>query len=108
MPLEEFEKYINRIREVDAFQDELRNVCYKFCKDNKMGEEADIWMPTLVCSVVELLEKLMGSNSDWIGYWIWELKYGEEYEDGCITDENGKIIKLKTVEDLYNLLLSLN
>lgn len=107
MSLEEFEKYINRIKAINEFQDKLYGVCSVFNQSNKMGEEAVIWMPTMATSVVELLEIAIGSNSDWISYWIWELDYGEKYKDGWITDENGNNIKMKTVEDLYNFLINI-
>ena len=42
-------------------------------------------------------------DTDWIEYFIYELDFGEKYEDGSIT-ENGKNIKLKTPEDLWELL----
>ena len=32
----------------------------------------------------------------------------KKYYDGCITREDGSIIKLKTAEDLYNLILEDN
>ena len=112
MPLEEFEMYINRIKAMNDFQDDIHNVCYKFCQSNRMGEEAEIWMPTMVCTVVDLLGRIIGTDADlaseWISYWLWELNFGESYEDGCVEDANGENIKLKTVEDLYNFLLSLN
>ena len=53
--------------------------------------------------VLKILNKLTNDTDDWIGYYIYDLDFGEKYEKGCIKI-NGKNIKLKTVEDLWNLL----
>lgn len=58
------------------------------------------------CAVVNLLGLMMHDTNDWIGYWIYEMEYGEKYFKGCVTHENGVEIPLHTVEDLYNFLVS--
>lgn len=59
--------------------------------------------------MVELLSTLMEDESGWISYFIYELEFGEKYEDGDViaTDKNGNevIIPMKTVDDLYNVLV---
>lgn len=55
-----------------------------------------------------LLAELSNDECEEIDYWMWELDFGEKYYDGCITREDGSIIKLKTAEDLYNLILEDN
>lgn len=44
----------------------------------------------------------------WIEYFIYELNFGEKYEDGMIKDEHDKIIRLKNSSDLYALLIKNN
>lgn len=54
--------------------------------------------------VVQLLEKIMGDSCGNISYFIYELDYGKEYTDGCISDDNGTI-DISTVEKLYDFLV---
>lgn len=39
-----------------------------------------------------------------LDYYIWELEFGSKWKPGMITDADGNDIRLKTVEDLWNLL----
>lgn len=56
----------------------------------------------LASNIVNLLENLCNdSKTRWINYFCYELNFGEKWEHGTITDENGNDIKLATVEDLY-------
>lgn len=55
--------------------------------------------------VVKLLEKLMGDSCGNISYFIYELDYGKEYKEGCISDNNG-VIDISTAEKLYDFLVS--
>lgn len=66
-----------------------------------------LWeLPLLVSNVTELLSFIMGDNdNDWISYWLWELNFGEDYRPGCVVDSDGKDIPLKTIDDLYDLLV---
>ena len=51
-----------------------------------------------------MLRDITHDENDWIGYYIYELDWGEKYEDGMITDEFGNIVPLRTYDDLINLL----
>ena len=53
--------------------------------------------------LIYIWEQLLKDKSDWISYYIYELDFGERYEEGMIT-EDGKNIPLKTVDDLWNIL----
>lgn len=54
---------------------------------------------------LEMLKLLTDDGeSDWIGYYIYELEWGKKYHKGCITDKNKKDIPLKTIKDLYNII----
>ena len=55
--------------------------------------------------VVQLLEKIMDDSYGNISYFIYELDYGKEYKEGCISDDNG-IIDISTAEKLYDFLVS--
>lgn len=54
--------------------------------------------------IINMLKDITHDEDDWIGYYIYELDWGEKYEDGIITDEFGDIVRLKTYDDLINLL----
>lgn len=54
--------------------------------------------------VVKLLENMFNDN-DIISWWIFELDYGRDYKDGCISDCDGNNIDISTVEKLYDYLV---
>ena len=64
-----------------------------------------MYFPTLDYAVVDLLTDIFGDVDGWISYWIYDLDFGAEYRDGCVKDANGNNISLKTVEDLWKILL---
>lgn len=75
--------------------------------NNKTKDDAAIWFPSLISNVIDLLESLTNdSDNQWIGYFVFELDCGKGYKDGSITDKDGEIIKLQTIDDLWNLLQS--
>lgn len=51
--------------------------------------------------VIQLLDNHFGDECDWVAYWVYELDCGENYEDGSVLDNDGAIIKLKTIDDLW-------
>lgn len=55
--------------------------------------------------VVKLLEKLMQDSFGNISYFIYELDYGREYQEGCVSDKNGNI-DISTPEKLYDFLMT--
>lgn len=57
--------------------------------------------------VVNLLEKLMWDIFGNISYFIYELDYGREYQEGCVSDKNGNI-DISTPGKLYDFLMAEN
>lgn len=53
--------------------------------------------------ITKYLKAQFDDKCDWIGYWMWELNFGENWKPGTVT-ENGNDIPLKTIDDLWNLL----
>ena len=102
MTLEDFKRHINAIKKFSNLQDAISNAIIVY--NGKSEDAAEIFLPSLECTVVELLEKIFNDECNWISYWVYELNFGKLYKDGCITMDN-KIVKLKTVEDLWNLLI---
>lgn len=54
--------------------------------------------------VVKLLEKLMQDSAGNISYFIYELDYGKEYREDCVSDKNGNN-DISTPEKLYDYLM---
>ncbi len=51
---------------------------------------------------LDIIQLAMKDTSGWIDYWMYDLEKGKEYKDGTITEKGGKIIKLKTLSQLYD------
>ena len=96
---EEFEKHITAIQDQADLQNGLNDAVRVY--NEKHPGLGYIDFPSLAVNVVELLERLMGDQHEWISFWVWELDFGKEYRPGCVTDEHGKEIKLETIRDLY-------
>lgn len=54
---------------------------------------------------VSILQEEVGDKEDWIPFWLYELSCGKSYEDGCAIDKDGNDIPLKTIDDLYNVIM---
>lgn len=59
-----------------------------------------------------MIELLVAATSDKynteddINYFIYELDFGDSWKPGMITDKDGNDIKMATIEDLYNYIVS--
>lgn len=105
--LELFKKYIGNIITFHDLQDGISNATRRY--NNETKDIASFELPTLESDLIELLGIIFDDENDWIGYWVYELECGARYEDGCVVSTSGgqkTDIKLKTVEDLWNLLIS--
>lgn len=72
----------------------------------KYKREDQVYSTGLEDTVVSLLEIIFkDKENQWLAYWIWELNYGEVYNDGDVTEEDGTIISLRTAEELYDFLI---
>ena len=95
MKFKEFEKHITIIlaaRERDRALTDLLKVEGIVCLSDD-----------LINSLVSILEEVFHDHSEWISYWLWELEGGENYVEGTVT-MNKKIVPLKTIRDLYQIL----
>ena len=57
----------------------------------------------LIEQMVKVLSELTRDKGDWIGYYIWELNFGDDWLEGAVMVD-GKDVKLQTPTDLWNLL----
>lgn len=81
------------------FTDEMNDLFRKYKSDG------EVYPPMCTETVIDLLKFIFNDKDQWINYWIFELDFGKDYEDGWVTQKDGTIIPLKTVEDLYDLLV---
>ena len=95
--LKEFEFYVSRIKELRENADKFSDALDIFTDERTPcinGREEGL--------MVELLEKLMGDTFNLISWWIYDKEWGARNLDYKI---KGKVIKTKTIKDLYNLLM---
>lgn len=96
----DFCQVIEDLKQNEEYLDDIRNVF------KKHRRETQVYSTGLENTIINLLETLFKDEEDnWIDYWIWELDFGEKYEEGTVTDEDGSIIPLKTAEELYDFLI---
>lgn len=97
---EEFISYIEFIKERGEKMDEMN----KFFTDEF---EDSIFYPYLKyeTKLVRLLKSVMHDKYDDIEYFIYELNFGEKYEDGMIREKDGTLIDFSTAENVYDYLV---
>ena len=95
MTLEEFKEYISIIQTFTADYDKAR----EYINDEIMEK---LYSPCN-CLIDMLTDEFM-DESDWISYWIYDLEFGDKWKEGAVTD-NDVDVKMKTVEDLYAVLM---
>jgi hypothetical protein len=98
--LNEFIGIMKKWEQIVRFKENL----WEFRKNE---ECFDFDFPTLEWSLKLTLEKMFCDDADlgWIEYFAYDLDFGKKYEDGMIKDADDSIIKLATIEDLYNVLI---
>ena len=99
---EEFKNIMTDIVNFEEFSDRVKGTFRDY--NNKTRDMASIEFPDTTCDTILALSLLLNDKSEWISYWVYELDCGQKYEVGMVTDENGKEIKLKTIEDLWKVL----
>ena len=103
---QEFVDIINRLREATELVDKVEEL-FRNSRDNLEcdfcnGAGLQISHEGIV---VNLLEKMMQDRGGNVSYFIYELDYGREYREGCVSDNNGNI-DISTPEKLYDLLMA--
>lgn len=93
----EFLKCINSIKETLDFQEKLDKVL-----------DCVTSFPDCIESTINLLGKLMNENDEMIGYFIFELNFGLDYEEGMVTTKDDEPIDISTAEKLYEYLSTSN
>ena len=96
MTKENFNKLLETIEAHSAF---ITNIYKDYGIDFTNSPLIDIESQVEKC-----LKAHFNDESDWIGYWMWDLDFGKKWKEGMVADEYGKDIPLKTSDDLWNLL----
>jgi len=97
--LEQFKSALSDIKLFQEAQDSI-NDGFKM-----LGQDSRIMITEPESVVVRLLEAVFKDKGEWIQYFLYQLDWGEKYEDGCITDIDGSFIRLSTIRELYDFLL---
>ena len=102
---EKFDEVLSKIKKIHKLEDALVDLSVEYQKESR--DEFNIWLPSILeTELLTLLSRLFDdTGNDWIGYWIYELNFGERYYDGVAVNECDENIPLKTSRDLWNLLL---
>lgn len=97
---EEFVSYIEFIKERGEKMDEMNKLFTDEFEDS-------IFYPYLKyeTKLVSLLKSVMHDKYDDIEYFIYELNFGEKYEDGMIREKDGTLIDFSTAENVYDYLV---
>ena len=97
---EEFVSYIEFIKERGEKMDELNRAFTDEFEDS-------VFYPYLKyeAKMVDLLKSVMHDKYGDIEYFIYELNFGEKYEDGMIREKDGTLIDFSTAENVYDYLV---
>lgn len=99
---EEFSKRIDHIKSLLELQFSIDNAIHDYRKN--ISYDGEICLPTLEQDVIDLLSIIMDDENGWIPYYVYDLDFGRLYQDGTIINPDGTDVKLKTTQDLWNLL----
>ena len=77
----------------------VKKISKLFTDCQMIGYDNDV----LIEQMVKVLSELTRDKGDWIGYYVWELNFGDDWLEGAVM-VGDKDIKLQTPTDLWNLL----
>jgi len=92
----EFTKIIKRLVTLKKDEDNLNKAFKRFEPDFNyinFGRYEEL--------ITDTLKKAMNDESDWIGYWLYELDCGTKARIGSVK-KDGKYIPIKTISNLYD------
>lgn len=98
------EEFVDAIKEIKSISDYHEDLNEFFRKHNVDGY---VYQPDGTVTSLKLLHKIFekADKDDWIDYFVYELNFGKNYEDGCVKDKNGSHIAMSNAEELYDFLL---
>lgn len=63
---------------------------------------AAFFNPRLSGLIIEFLDHQFSPECDWVQYWVYELNCGQNAEAMAVEEEGGHLIKLETIDDLWD------
>ena len=98
---ENFIKYINKLKELRSIEDAI----------NEVGKtlEFSINFGAYEQLIIDILTDAFDDDSSygsWISYYLYDLNFGIDWHEGCITDKDGNDIPLRDAGELWDLLVS--
>ena len=102
MDKELFVETINKLQELSEEQEKFNDILRLIDPEFGGGYVHN----KTIFLVEELLSKLVNDKYDNISYYMWEIDFGKEYEDGCVTEEDGTPIPLSNASELYDFIMS--
>ena len=99
---QEFIALISGIKKQWEIDENCHNLIKKIYKDIEPG--LGYYDSVAADECYKFLSQHFNDQSDWIGYWIYDLNFGKKFKKGMVKSE-GNNISLKTITDLYKLLV---
>ncbi|MCP6727365.1 MAG: hypothetical protein KJI69_05150 [Patescibacteria group bacterium] len=56
-------------------------------------------------ALLDMLKLVTNDKHNWISYYIYDLEWGTKWKKGTVTDKEGRDIPMKTMNDLYNVMI---
>lgn len=99
---EEFETLLKGLKEQELLNEKHSKAFEVLLEDNFGFFDGG---SKITSAIYNFLNSHFSDESDWIGYFMFDLDFGTKYRKGCILDSDKNEISLKTIKDLYNLLI---
>ena len=101
-----FVEILHYLEENDTFASKFRQLLEDTEKNTDFISGYCFSDGTMEWFIIQLLEEIFhDTEAHWISYWVFELNYGQKYDEMTIIDNNLKQIKIKTAEELYDFLI---
>lgn len=97
---EDFKKYMEEVIRLTGLEDRVSDVLQEFNNDFNR-----LFFSPYQTLISKILKDAMDDGFGWIDYWVYDLNYGKESKILVVKDGNGEIVPLKTIDDLYDLLI---
>lgn len=103
---EEFIHFMDQIKKTSKRDDELSVAIEKAC--NRDCRVIGLYSEE-ISTMISLLSLAMGvelhRDGNIIEYFIWDLDFGEDYKEGCYTEEDDTPIDISMAEKLYDYIV---
>lgn len=97
---EDFKKYMEEIIRLTGLEDRVSDVLQEFNNDFNR-----LFFSPYQTLISKILKDAMDDQAGWIDHWIYELDFGKNSERLVAKDKYDEVIPLKTINDLYDLLI---